>query len=185
MATVPKHHLTQEEYLERERKAEFKSEYLDGEMFAMAGASSRHAQIVANLIFEFRRSSECRVWANDVRLNIPATGLFTYPDLIVICDKPRFLDDTFDTLLNPTVLIEVLSDSTKNYDRGEKFEHYRKIDSLREYLTIAQDKIHMEHWVRRPDSRWILAEYSDPAASIEILGVSHPIAAVYTAVELA
>lgn len=183
MATVPKHHPTPEEYLAQERVADFKSEYLNGEIFAMAGTSFRHAQIVSNLILEFGRAGGCRAYASDLRVNVPAMTLFTYPDVIVICDKPRFLDEAFDTLLNPTALIEVLSDSTKNYDRGEKFEHYRKIDSLREYLTIAQDKIYIEHWVRQPDSRWILTEYADPAASLEILGATHTIAAVYESVE--
>lgn len=185
MATFPKQHLTPEEYLAQERLADFKSEYFNGEAFAMAGTNSRRAQIVSNLIFEFRRKSQCRVWANDVRLNIGSTGLFTYPDVMVICDEPQFLDQAFDTLLNPTALVEVLSDSTKNYDRGEKFEHYRKIDSLREYLTIAQDKIHIEHYIREPDSRWVLTEYSNRSASLEILGVTYTAGAIYEEVDFA
>ncbi|MGH9413715.1 MAG: Uma2 family endonuclease [Terriglobales bacterium] len=183
MATVPKQHLTPEEYLAQERQAEFKSEYLNGEVFAMAGASFRHAQVVRNLILEFGRAGNCPAYAADLRLNIPGTGLFTYPDVVVICGKPQFLDGEFDTVLNPSVLIEVLSNSARNYDRGEKFEQYRKIDSLREYLTVAQDKVHVEHWVRQADSRWVLTEYSDRAASLEILGVSHSIGATYEAVE--
>ncbi|MGH9583003.1 MAG: Uma2 family endonuclease, partial [Bryobacteraceae bacterium] len=118
-----------------------------------------------------------------LRLQITATGLFTYPDVMIVCGKPQFLDGVFDTLLNPSVLIEILSDSTKNYDRGEKFEHYRRLDSLREYLTIAQDKVHIEHWVRQEDGRWILTEYDDEAASLEILGASHTISAIYEDVE--
>ncbi|MGH9609237.1 MAG: Uma2 family endonuclease [Bryobacteraceae bacterium] len=185
MATAPTQKLTPEEYLAQDREAEFKSEYLNGGVFPMAGVSFRHAKIVSNLIVELRRNSICHVLSSDLRLHIGATGLFTYPDVMVICGKPRFLDGVFDTVLNPDVLIEVLSKSTKDYDRGEKFESYRTLDSLHEYLTIAQDKVHVEHYVRQPDSRWVLTEYREPSASLEILGGNHPIAAIYEDVDFA
>ena len=137
MATQPKTHLTPEQYLEIERKAEFKSEYYQGEMFAMSGASYPHIGIVANAVASLHqqlRRGPCRPLSNDMRVRVTATGLYTYPDVVVVCGEPRFLDDTFDTLLNPTVIIEVLSESTEAYDRGQKFEQYRSLESLAEYV---------------------------------------------------
>ena len=120
--------LTPEQYLEIERKAEFKSEYFQGEMFAMSGAREPHILIVANAVASLHqqlRQRPCRPLSNDMRVRVTPTGLYTYPDVVIVCAKPQFADDTFDTLLNPTVIIEVLSESTEAYDRGRKFEHYR------------------------------------------------------------
>jgi Uma2 family endonuclease len=161
MSLQPKAHLTPEEYLAIERKAEYKSEYFNGEMFAMAGASERHISIVANLMYILvgqLRGRPCKAYSNDMRVRVSPTGLYTYPDVVVVCGQARFADDQKDTLLNPTLLVEVLSDSTKDYDRGGKFEHYRTLTSLSEYVLIDQDKYHVEHFVRQPENRWLLSE---------------------------
>ena len=171
MSSVPTTYLTPEEYLEQERKAETRSEYFQGEVFAMAGASRRHGLIVTNLIRDLSeklRKRDCNVYSTDLRLAVNPAGLYTYPDVLVVCGGEEVLDQHDDTLLNPTLLIEVLSESTKDYDRGQKFESYRKLSSLREYLTVAQDKIHIEQWTRQPDNGWILREYSDAAEIIEL-----------------
>lgn len=181
--------LTPEEYLEHERKAEYKSEYLRGEVFAMAGASRQHARIVTNLVRDLSqavRQRPCDVYSNDLRLRVNPTGLYTYPDVIVVCGNSEFADDQSETLLNPTLIIEVLSESTQNYDRGQKFQHYRMLPSLREYLTVAEDAIHVEQWTRQPDGRWLLTEFSDPAAelSLESIDVRLGISGIYEKVEL-
>lgn len=152
-------HLSIEEYLEAERRAETKSEYLDGEVFAMSGASFRHNVIVANLIGELRqqlKGRQCTVAPGDLRVHIPATGLYTYPDLVVVCGEPRFEDQELDTLLNPTLIIEVLSPTTEAYDRGKKFEHYATIESLAEYVLVSQDAPRVEQFVRQEGGSWLL-----------------------------
>ncbi len=150
-----------EEYLAFERSHPERHAYLAGEMFAMGGASERHNLIVINVGRELSlqlKGRPCRTYANDMRVKVAPTGLYTYPDIVVVCGEARFDDEQRDTLLNPTVLIEVLSTSTEAYDRGEKFAHYRKLDSLAEYLLIAQDTVHIEHYVRQPDHQWLLSE---------------------------
>src|SRR3954451_2302339 len=128
MSAVTKPKLTPAEYLAVERKAAFKSEYLRGEMFAMAAASEEHCLIKDNLAGEVRqqlKGGPCRVVTSDLRVKVDVTGLYTYPDVVIYCDGPQFEDDTFDPLLNPRAIVEVLSDSTERYDRGTKFRHYR------------------------------------------------------------
>lgn len=188
MSTLANTYISPEEYLERERKAEIKSEYLRGEIFAMAGASRRHGRIVTNLVRELSertRQRACTVYSGDLRVLVHAAGLYTYPDVIVVCGEERYADEQFDTLLNPTLIIEVLSDSTKDYDRGEKFESYRSLPSLKEYLTVAQDKLHVEQHTRQPDQRWILTEHRDPAAHIKLesIDIELQLADVYEKVE--
>ena len=140
MATIAAPYITPEEYLERERQAETKSEYLRGEVFAMAGGTLRHARIVTSLV---RRLGDklsqrpCDVYSTDVRLAISQAGLYTYPDVMVICGEAVAIDDRQDTITNPVLIVEVLSDSTKNYDRGQKFQYYRSLPSLMEYLTVG------------------------------------------------
>src|SRR5208283_3813720 len=127
MSTQSKTFLTPEQYLEIERKAEFKSEYYQGEMFAMSGARFAHIGIVANAVASLHqqlRGGPCRPLSNDMRVRVTPTGLYTYPDVVIVCGEPQFLDSTFDTLLNPSVIIEVLSESTEVYDRTRKFEQY-------------------------------------------------------------
>jgi Uma2 family endonuclease len=162
------------EYLELERKAERKSEYLNGEMFLMAGASPRHGVIVTNLVAELRqqlKARPCIVYSSDVRLRVSPSGLYTYPDVMVVCGEPQFAGDQKDTVLNPNLIVEVLSDSTRDYDRGEKFQHYRTLSSLREYLTIAQDAPHIERWTRQPEDHWLLTEFSDLSQSVQLTSV--------------
>jgi Uma2 family endonuclease len=157
MATQPKTYLTPEQYLEIERKAEFKSEYYQGEMFAMSGASYPHIGIVANAMRELGqqlRRGPCRPLSNDMRVRVTPTGLYAYPDVVIVCGEPQFADDTFDILLNPTVIIEVLSRSTEAYDRGEKFAQYRSLESLKEYLLISSLRVSVERYTRQPDGSW-------------------------------
>lgn len=154
MASVPKMPLTAKDYLAHERKAEIKSEYYRGETFALARASYHHTLIKDNLAGEARhqlKQRPCQIVTSDMRVKVESVGLYTYPDLVVVCEKPTFEDDAFDTLLNPTVLIEVLSKSTENYDRGAKFGMYRQIPSLQEFVLVAQDKPLVERYVRQPE----------------------------------
>src|SRR2546427_4844189 len=152
---------TAEEYLALERQAECKSEYYAGDIFAMAGASRWHNLIVTNVVRELSlqlKERPCTTYPSDMRIKISPTGLYTYPDVTVVCGEAQFEDTQQDTLLNPTLIVEVLSESTAAYDRGGKFTHYRKLTSLMEYVFIAQTKPHIEHYVRQPDNRWLLAE---------------------------
>jgi len=151
-----------EEYLRRERQAEYKSEYLNGEIFAMSGASEAHNLIAGNIFGELRRQLRerpGRAYISDMRVKVHANGLYTYPDVIVVCGEPQFEDDQVDTLLNPTVLIEVLSQSTERYDRIAKTSYYRTMDSLAEHMLVAQDEIRLEQYVRQPNGQWLLSEY--------------------------
>ncbi len=159
MSTNPRTFLTPEQYLEIERKAEFKSEYYQGEMFAMAGAKEAHNLLVTNLVAGLHqqlRSGPCRVYSNDMRVRVSATGLYTYPDVTVVCGERQFLDDQRDTLLNPNLLVEVLSASTEAYDRGRKFDQYQTIESFSEYLLVSSDRVHVDLFTRQPDGRWLL-----------------------------
>ena len=154
VSTQPKPSLTAEEYLAIERDSEERHEFFNGEMFEMGGASEPHNLIVSNICRELGnqlKETPCRAYVNDMRVKVDESGLYTYPDFVVVCEPPRFEDEVLDTLLNPLVIGEVLSKSTENYDRGKKFEHYRKIPTLKECLLIAQDEMHVEHFVRQDD----------------------------------
>ena len=158
--TVAQAILSPKEYLARERKALTKSEYRNGQIHAMPGASRAHNLIVVSTLVELYvqlSNRTCEVYPSDMRVKVSAAGLCTYPDVIVVCDEPRFDDTHFDTLLNPTVLIEVLSPSTAAYDRGEKFASYQKLDSLCEYVLISQDRIRVERYLRQAQE-WDLTE---------------------------
>jgi Uma2 family endonuclease len=171
MSLQPKAYLSPDDYLALERSAEFKSEYFDGEIFAMAGASESHNLIVINAIRELSiqlKKRPCKVYANDMRVRVSPTGLFTYPDVMVVCGQTQFDDSHLDTLLNPTLIVEVLSDSTEAYDRGRKFEHYRKLESLAEYVLIAQHRPHVDSYRRQPDQRWLLTESDGSAGSLRL-----------------
>ena len=185
--------LTPKEYLEIERKAEFKSEYYNGEMFALAGVKENHNIITTNLIVSLSlqlKKNSCRLYHSDMRVRVSETGLYTYPDVVVVCGKTQFEDEEKDTLLNPTLLIEVLSESTEAYDRGKKFEHYRSIPSLHEYILISQDHYKIEKYLRQRDllvsamqtvdlketkqslfSGWLFSEESKPENSIELTSI--------------
>jgi Uma2 family endonuclease len=166
MSTQAKISLTPEQYLEIERQAERKSEYWQGEMFAMAGAGEPHNLVVMNIAAQIHsqlRSGDCRTYANDMRVRVSVTGLYTYPDIVVVCGVPQFLDGRRDTLLNPTLIVEVLSPSTEAYDRGRKFEHYQSVDSLKQYLLVASERVHADLYTRQAGGQWLLTA----AGSIE------------------
>ena len=189
MSTQPKPYLTTAEYLEIERQSEIKHEYFAGEMFAMSGASEEHILIVGNIhagIHQQLKGRPCKVYASDMRVKVDATGLYTYPDVVAVCGKAEFEDDEVDTLLNPMLVVEVLSDSTEAYDRGKKFEHYRSVPSVCEYLLIAQDRYHAERYVRLDDGRWALSEFQGLEGEIELssIGCTISLADIYDKVEL-
>ena len=179
MSSQTQSRLTPEEYLALERQAETRSEYLNGELFAMSGASRRHNLITVNITAGLHaqlRQRPCEVYASDMRLKVSPTGLCTYPDVVVVCETPQFEDAELDTLLNPTLIVEVLSRSTEDYDRGGKFEHYRRLDSLQEYLLVAQDRCHVVHYTRELAQTWLLSETTQfddrlrlPSAGAELL----------------
>ena len=188
MSTLPKTFLTPEQYLKAEREAEYKSEYYQGEMFAMAGAGEAHNQLVTNLVIGLGsqlRSRPCRVYSNDMRVRVSATGLYTYPDVVVVCGERRYLDDRRDTLLNPSLLVEVLSPSTED-DRGRKFESYRSIESLSEYLLVASDRVHVDLYTRQPDGRWLLTSASrlEDSLDLQSAGFRLALAELYEKVDL-
>ena len=179
--------LTPEEYLALERKAITKSEYLNGHIYAMAGASREHNLITGNIFGELRsqlRERPCEAYVNDMRLKISPTGLYTYPDVAVVCGEPRFEDIDLDTLLNPIVLVEVLSPSTEAYDRGEKFAHYRRLESLQEYILAAQDCVRVEHYLRQGE-QWLLTELSNLDDVLHLVSTSCDLFLheIYTGVE--
>lgn len=188
MSSQARKRLSPEEYLALERPATTRSELLDGQMFAMSGASPRHALITANIVTGLNlrlKDRPCYVFSSDLRLYVGSTGLFTYPDVVVACGELLYRDDRRDTLQNPVVIFEVLSDSTEAYDRGRKFGHYRTIPSLVEYLLVAQDKPHVEQYVRQPDDRWLLGELSrtEDIVMLPSLGLSLPLEEVYAKVD--
>jgi Uma2 family endonuclease len=162
MSSQPKKLVPSAEYLACERKAEFKSEYFAGEVFAMAGAGQRHNLIAANILRVLGNQlleRPCNVYPSDMRVKIGKINKYTYPDIVVACDVEQFEDEQNDTLLNPVVIIEILSESTEAYDRGKKFEHYQSLESLREYLLISQDPYRVEQYVRRDDRTWTYFEF--------------------------
>jgi Uma2 family endonuclease len=174
MSTQPKHLVTPEEYLEIERKAEFKSEYYKGEMFAMAGAGWEHNMIVAGVIRVLGQQTlagPCAVAPSDIRIKVAATGLYTYPDAVVVCGEPQFGDNRRDTVLNPSVIVEVLSSSTEAYDRGLKFEQYQTLESLNAYLMIASNRIRADLYTRQSSGGWLLITAKNPEDTLELESV--------------
>jgi Uma2 family endonuclease len=179
-----------EEYLAQERLAERKSEYFQGEIFAMSGASRPHVRIVANVLIDLGqqlKGKACRISASDLRLRVTPAGLYTYPDVMVVCGEDQVADDQKDTILNPVLIVEVLSESTREYDRGRKFQHYRTLPSLIEYLTIEQDEPRIEHWTRQRENHWDFVAFDDLAQSIQLtsIGCVLPLAEVYDRIEWA
>lgn len=171
MSAIPKRKITPEEYLEIERAAEYKSEYFNGEIYAVAGANRRHNVIAWNIGGELRqklKGKNCEAYPADMRVFVPKTGLYTYPDLVVVCGEPQFQDDAFDTLLNSILIIEVLSGITEKYDRGKKFQHYRSIESLREYVLVLQDEARIEKYLKQGDGFWVLSEAVGLDAKIKL-----------------
>jgi Uma2 family endonuclease len=150
--------ITPEEYLALERKAEYKSEYVDGVMYAMSGASENHNLIVMNIGTRLNiqlENAPCKVYPSDMKVRVPSSRKFHYPDLTVVCDRPRFADDEKDVLLNPLLIVEVLSESTAAFDRGKKFHYYQEIPSFQGYLLIDLDEPVVERFVKQTDGSWI------------------------------
>ncbi len=191
MYPQPKPFLSLEDWLEGERAVlEGRSEYLDGEVFAMTGASLDHNTIVMNIGRELSiqlKGHPCRVCANDMKVLIRSANAGKYPDLVAHCGEPELLDDRRDVLLNPSLIVEVLSDSTKACDRGDKFALYRRIPSLREYLLVSQDRVQVERYRRGEDSRWTLTDYAglEDRITLESLDCVLTLAEIYDKVELA
>ncbi|GAB3932496.1 Uma2 family endonuclease [Larkinella terrae] len=185
MSAQPKPHYTPELYLELERKADHKSEYFKGEIFAMAGASRNHNRIKENLsigIGSYLKGKRCQSFSSDMRLHIPSNSLYTYPDLVVVCGEPQMLDVNFDTLLNPTVIVEVLSGSTKDYDRGSKFMLYRNIPTFQEYILIDSEQIRAEAWYKPDNGFWTLrteTTLADDSLTIQTLDFTLPLRDIY------
>jgi Uma2 family endonuclease len=175
MSSQPKTLLTPEEYLAIERESEVRHEYHAGEMFAMVGASRKHNLIVTSLtrrIDEQLDGKPCELYGTDMRVRIPATGLYTYPDVVVVCGEPQFEDEQVDTLLNPIVIIEVLSPSTEAYDRGKKFVHYQQTPSLIEYLLVAQESCRVEQFVRQGAAQWLYSAAHQLEDTIKLSSIS-------------
>jgi Uma2 family endonuclease len=174
---------TVQEYLILERQSVTRNDYLDGEIFAMTGASRKHNLITGNVFAAIHgqlAGRPCEVYASDMRVRTP-TDLLTYPDVVAVCGEPRFADTELDTLLNPALIVEVLSTSTEAYDRVTKLDHYRTIPGLAEIVLIRQDKVRVEHWQRQADGQWLFAELVDVATALALpsLACSLPLATVY------
>ena len=195
MPTAEKRRLTAAEYLAIESTSEIRHEFLDGEMFAMSGGSLWHnlikdnfARAVANRL----SGGTCRVVTSDQRLKVNATGLYTYPDVLVFCGPPVMEDGVHHTLTNASLVAEVLSNSTEKYDRGLKFSHYRRLDTLQEYLLIAQDRFSVEVFQRQDagsssagSDAWLLSAAAEREAEVRLssLGITVPLAEIYAGVE--
>lgn len=188
MAINPQTKMTSAEYLAFERaQTDARHEYLNGQVTMMAGASLAHNRIVANLVATLHtqmRGRPCDVFSGDMRLHIPATGLYTYPDIAALCGEPQLEDDTSDILLNPAVIMEVLSPSTEAYDRGSNFDHYRSLESLQTYVLLAQDRRQVELFQRQDEGDWLLSVFKDPKArvSLPVIGCELALADVYARV---
>ncbi len=164
-------HLSPAEYLAWERKATFKNEYLNGAILAMSGASEAHNRITVNIILRLGSlldDLEYSIYVGDLRVRAGTGDSYLYPDVVIVRGKPRFEDDVFDTLLNPAVVVEVLSPSTEARDRGEKFAQYRQLASLQEYILIAQETVHVEHYLRQ-GPQWLLTEFRHIEAMLPIV----------------
>lgn len=182
-APVRQHSFTPEEYLAQERKAEYKSEYIAGQKVAMSGVSREHSLIngnIARVIGPQLLDRPCEVYVSAMRLKVTALGMYTYPDTVVVCGDARFEDEQVDTLLNPTLIVEVLSPSTEAYDRGAKFGYYRQLPSLQDYLLVAQDQMLIEHFARE-DEGWLLTETADLSEIVQLPSIACelPVAEVY------
>ena len=188
MATAALNHYTPEEYLALERNAEFKSEYLDGRIVAMTGATIPHATIAGNVhaqLHQRLRGGPCSAFISDMRVQVGGGRRYTYPDVVAVCGEPQLMDRMLDTLMNPALIVEVLSPSTEAYDRGEKFLHYRTIESLQEYVLVAQDRVLVERFVRSGEF-WTLSTLVDLEDSLELtsVGCAMPLREIYEKVSL-
>lgn len=181
---------TAEEYLHLERHSEIRHEFLDGTVYAMSGGSPAHSTICFNLaviVGSQLRGTNCRGFSSDMKVRAGDASLYAYPDLTLVCGEPRFHNEHVDVLTNPSVIFEVLSRSTEAYDRGEKFERYKTIETLTDYVLVSQDAPRLEHFLRRPDGTWSRSEAGGLESSLGIASVNCrlPLAEVYDRVEFA
>ena len=174
--------ISEAEYLVHEPEAEYKSEFRDGRVVAMSGASRAHVVVVSNLIVELRKTlpAECTVLPTEMRVKVEAARFYTYPDIAIVCGEEQYADAKQTTLLNPSAIIEVLSPSTEAYDRGEKFAYYKKLASLSEYVLVGQERMRVEHHLRRPDGTWPVTVLEAAEAVLELLaGARIPLREIY------
>jgi Uma2 family endonuclease len=179
--------LTEEQYLAMDRAAEFKSEYFDGEMFAMSGGSMQHARLQKNIIGELYnalRGGDCEPFGSDFRVRV-SSRMYAYPDISIVCGKPQLADGHQDILLNPVVVIEVLSPSTEKYDRGLKLQHYRTITTLQDYILVEQNENRIDQYTRQENNLWILRDYQslDQELAIKSIAASLSLRRIYDRAE--
>ena len=184
MSTTTGVRLTAEEYLRLERLAERKSEYFEGEILPMPGVTREHNIINGNLVFELKdqlSGRPCEVYFCEMRVKVPATESYAYPDVAALCGEPVFEDAKSDTLINPQLLIEILSESTEHHDRGRKLRHYRSIESLREYLLVSQTECRVERYVRQSSGEWVYSDVTSPESLIDLASIACqlPVARIY------
>jgi Uma2 family endonuclease len=184
MLLQKKNKISREEYLASESVSETRNEYFDGEMFAMAGASREHNQIAGNIVRVLGNQlleKPCSVFSSDMKVKIQPIGKYSYPDIVVVCEKEKYEDENNDVLLNPVVIIEILSHSTEAYHRGDKFAHYQLLDSLAEYILVSQYVCRVEKFARRDDETWIYSTYQsmEDVAGIEAVKCELPLSELY------
>lgn len=182
MTSAPRHRYTYSEYVALERDANVRHEYFDGEIYAMAGGTPRHAAICANVMISLGaqlRGRGCQVHSSDLNVRVLETGLATYPDVTVVCGQAELDPESRNTITNPKVVVEVLSPSTAAYDRGEKLSHYKRILSLREVVLVAHDEQLLEVWRREDDATWIRSQARTGSLQLPSIGCSLEVAEVY------
>jgi Uma2 family endonuclease len=189
VASNPVSKLTEEQYLAIERAAEFKSEFVDGEMFAMAGTSNAHGIIQGNLFVELHvalRGTACRPFGSDSRVRVSGRA-YVYPDVTVVCSKQQTTGERRDILIDPVAIFKVLSPSTEKYDRTVKSRLYRTIDSLKDYVLVSQEEIYIEQLTRQPNGVWTFRDYQGPDAELKIdsIGVAIPLRRIYDQLDIA
>jgi len=189
MASSPITKVTEEEYLALDRAAEVRSEFLDGEMWAMSGGSRWHSRLQGNVYAEIHNAlgeGDCQAFTSDFRVGVMPGRMYAYPDVTVVCGKLLLADNHHDILLNPVAIVEVLSPSTEKYDRGVKFQYYRTIESFRDYILVAQDRVRVEQFTRGPSGTWTLRDYvgMKDELKIESIDVTVPLARIYNRVDL-
>lgn len=188
MVANPQKYYSPEEYLTLEETAEYRSEYYRGEIFAMSGGSANHNRIIKNLIIALDMALEgkpCETFVTDMRLHVRKNSLYTYPDVMIVCDGIEYVKGRTDTFTNPVVIFEVLSESTQAYDRGAKFELYRAIETLQDYILVDQSRVHVEYFHKLEDGRWLLTEFNELEAvlRLEAVAVEIPLSRIYQRVE--
>jgi Uma2 family endonuclease len=188
MSSLAETYLTPEQYLEREHQSTSKHEYFNGNIFDMAGSTPRHNAITVNITsaLHMKVRGRCRVFASDVRIKVPATTLYTYPDVSVVCGAVQYDESDANTVSNPKVIVEVLSQSTEGYDRGDKFAHYQRLDSLTDYLLVSQGTTRVEHYVRQADHQWLLTVLGNLDESVDLnsIGCQLPLKVIYEYIDL-